>query len=210
MQKYLLAIASIIAASGCVTKPAISVKSTAPPPPPELLGHGTRLPTAEELAQEKAFDSRQVTQAIEKLSSADVHQRIVATETLSAYQTPESERQLSETLLNDDNAQVRQTAAQSLALFKDLSDPTLNALFKALRDDVEKNRQESLYTLLNFTLRLTTDNNKYRHILDIIRTELNSASLHPDIRRSLTAFIKDQEPVQNVIFSAPFGTQPDH
>ncbi len=168
------------------------------------------MPTAEELAQEKAFDSRQVTQAIEKLSSADVHQRIVATETLNAYQTPESERQLSDTLLNDDNAQVRQTAAQSLALFKNLSDPTISALFKALHDDVEKNRQESLYTLLSFTLRLTTDNNKYRHILDTIRTELNSTSLYPDIRRSLSAFIKDQEPVKNVIFSAPFGTPSGH
>lgn len=209
MQNYLLVIASIIA-TGCAAKQAIPVNSTVSPPPVELLGHGARLPTAEELAQEKTYDARQVARAIEKLDSADVHQRIVATETLNAYQTPESERQLSHILLNDGNAQVRQTAAQSLALFKGLSTPTINALFKALDDNAEKNRQESVRTLLNFTLRLTTDSGTYRQILGTIRTKLSSSSLHPDVHSSLTAFMKDQEPVSNVLFSAPVGIKSSH
>lgn len=171
------------------------------PPPLESLGHGARLPTAEELEQEKIFDARQVAQAIEKLNSADVHQRIVATETLNAYQIPAAEQQLSDTLLNDDNAQVRLAAAMSLILFKKLSDRTVNVLLKALHDKDRKTRQESLNALLNYTLRLNADDEKYRQIVKRLRQEIRYRKTYADIRDELKAFFNDRKPVKNVFFS---------
>jgi HEAT repeat. len=170
MKKYVLVIMTMLTVIllGCSSKqsnPQIEamtpIETAISPPPMELLGHGARLPTAEELEQEKIFDAQRVAQAIENLKSTDVHQRIVATETLNAYQTPESERQLADTLLSDDNAKVRQTAAQSLALFKVLSDCAVKGLFKALYDKDEQTRKESLDTLLSYIVRLGDSNDKF-------------------------------------------------
>ncbi len=172
-------------------------------PPTELLGQGARSPTAEELEQEKAFDAKQVASAIERLKSPDVHQRIVATETLNAYQTLESEQQLSDTMLHDQNAEVRQSAAQSLAFFKNLSDRTVDSLFKALQDKDRQTRKESLDTLLNYTLRISDNHDKFQRILKSLRTEVRSGRISQDVRSSVKAFLKDQEPVTNSALLPP-------
>lgn len=213
MQKYLLIIAitltvilSLIAfrlSSKQSTTNTTPIQATISFPPAELLGHGARLPTAEELEQEKAFDAKQVQSAIEQLKSPDVHQRIVAAETLNAYRIPESERQLSDTMLHDDNAQVRQTAAQSLALFKNLSDRTVNSLFKALHDKDQQTRRESLNTLLNYTLQISDNTGKFQQVLKKLRNEVRSAHISRKIRTELKAFIKDQEPVKNTFLLPP-------
>lgn len=168
--------------------------------PPELLGYGARLPTEEELKQEKAFTDERVRLAIEQLKSPDVHQRIVATETLNAYRTFESERQLSETMLRDDNAHVRQTAAQGLNLFQDLSERTVYSLFKALRDKDKQTSKESLNTLLNYTLRIS-DTGKFQKMLKKLQHEARANHKNPNICAELKAFIKDQEPIKNSSFT---------
>ncbi|TRX00915.1 HEAT repeat domain-containing protein [Candidatus Methylobacter oryzae] len=205
MKKYLLVIAASLAVIVPVVafrlspKPsntdATPVQSTITYPPIESLGHGARLPTAEELEQEKAFDARQAESAIQQLKSADVHRRIVATETLNAYQTPKSEQQLSDTMLHDQNAEVRQTAAQSLAFFKDLSDRTVDSLFKALHDKDRQPRKQSLDTLLNHALRISGNNDKFQRILKRLRNEIRSGRIDQDVRSDVNAFLKDQQPV---------------
>ncbi|MGZ5051898.1 MAG: hypothetical protein ACXWF8_00610 [Methylobacter sp.] len=170
--------------------------------PPELLGHGARLPTEEELKQEQAFIDERVRSAIEQLKSHDVHQRIVATETLNAYRTFESERQLSETMLHDDNAQVRQTAAQGLNLFQNLSEHTVYSLFKALRDKDKQTGKESLNTLLNYTLRIS-DTDKFQSMLKKLQHEARANHKNLSVRAELKAFIKDQEPIRNSNFTPP-------
>lgn len=205
MKKYLLVIAASLAVIVPVVafrlspKPsntdATPVQSTITYPPIESLGHGARLPTAEELEQEKAFDARQTESAIQQLKSADVHRRIVATETLNAYQTPKSEQQLSDTMLHDQNAEVRQTAAQSLAFFKDLSDRTVDSLFKALHDKDRQPRKQSLDTLLNHALRISGNNDKFQRILKRLRNEIRSGRIDQDVRNDVNAFLKDQQPV---------------
>lgn len=189
---------------------ATPVNTAIPPPPTELLGHGARSPSAEELEQEKAFDLKQVESAIEHLKSPDIHQRIVATETLNAYQIPESEQQLSDTLLHDDNAQVRQAAAQSLALFKSLSDRTANALLKALRDKDPQTRRESLNTLLNYIVRTNDNDDKFQQTLKRLQNEVRSRHLNQDVRASLKSFIKDQQPLKNSSLLPPAIEPSDH
>lgn len=212
MKKYLLVIAVSLAVILSVVAFRLSPKpsnTNATPvqsiiaPPPELLGHGARLPTAEELEQEKAFDAKQVESAIQQLNSTDVHQRIVATETLNAYPTPESERQLSDTMLHDRSAEVRQSAAQSLEFFKDLSDRTVDSLFKALHDKDRQTRKESLDTLLNHTLRISDNNGKFQRILKRLRNEIRSGRISQDVHGNIKAFLKDQEPVTNSAMFPP-------
>jgi HEAT repeat protein len=213
MQKFSLAIVAILAVVIVATAfhlyskhpntPLTPVKTSIPPPPVESLGHGARLPTAEELEQEKNYDAKQVELAIEKLKSSNVHQRIAATETLNAYQIPESERQLSETLLHDENAQVRQAAALSLYLFKELSDRTVDALLKALHDDDKQTRRESFNVLISYALRVNFNDNKFQGVLNKLRKKVRSRHLDQDIRSDLKRFIKDQEPVKNFSFGQP-------
>jgi HEAT repeat protein len=174
------------------------IKDTFYQPPAELLGHGARLPTAEELAQEKIFDSHQIELAIDKLKSVDVSERIAATETLNAYQLPKAEQQLGDVLLHDNNALVRQSAAQSLGLFKNLSDRTLGVLLKSLSDSDQKTCRESLNTLLSNTLRTSDNQDRFQKILGQLRKKANSRHVHHDIRLGLQAFLKDQEPIKSV------------
>lgn len=203
---FMLAVTSLIAACQSLSTQSEnsenSNQKTTFSLPPELLGHGARLPTEEELKQEKAFTDERVRSAIEQLKSPDTHQRIVATETLNAYRTFESERQLSETMLHDDNAQVRQTAAQGLNLFQDLSERTVYSLFKALRDKDKQTGKESLNTLLNYTLRIS-DTDKFQDMLKKLRHEARSNHKNLNVRAELKAFIKDQEPIRNSSFTPP-------
>lgn len=114
---------------------------------------------------------------------------------------PAAEQQLSDTLLNDDNARVRLAAAMSLILFKKLSDRTVNVLLKALHDKDRKTRQESLNALLNYTSHLNADDEKYRQIVKRLRQETRSRETCTDIRDELKAFFNDRKPVKNVFFS---------
>ncbi len=104
------------------------------PPPLEALGQGARLPTEQELKQEKKFNAQQEELAGQWLKSPNAHQRIIGAEQLSAYESSVSEQYLVHTLLHDAVPEVRKTAAQSLASFKNLSEHAVSALLEALSD----------------------------------------------------------------------------
>ena len=184
----------------------IPIKTTPDYIPSELLGHGARLPTPDELEQEKIYDNHQVDLAIKTLNSADVGQRIIATETLNAYQTPKSEQQLCDILLYDDDAHVRQSAAQSLYLFKILSNTAIKVLLKSIHDKDKKTRGESLNVLLSYALRIKGDNEKFEKILDKLHKKILYSHVHGDIRINLNEFIKDQKSINN-IFLSPLKVQ---
>lgn len=191
-------------ASLTVTAPVVHPKPVISFPPPELLGRGARLPTAIELEQEKIDNDKQVRIAIDKLKSPDSRLRIAATEQLNAYQTQASEQQLADTLTHDVNPEVRKSAALSLSYFSNLSDRTLNALLKTLNDDNEATRFAILNTLLAYSVRVNNTNpERFRMILGKLRNKARSRHLAKDVRVSLQAFIKDQEPVKNIFFPAP-------
>jgi hypothetical protein len=179
---------------------AIQPKPVVIPPPSEMLGQGARLPTAEELEQERLFNERQVELAAQWLKSTDVHQRIMGAEQLSAYESPESEQRLADTLRQDGAPEVRTVAAQSLALFKNLSDDTLDALLEALDDAHNGTRINALNTLLSYALLVSADTKKSGQLLAKLRKKARSSHLSKDVRESLQAFIKDQEPPTNAFF----------
>lgn len=171
------------------------------PPPIEALGQGARLPTAQELAQEKSFDAQQIELAGQWLKSTNAHQRIVGAEQLSAYESPVSEQYLVDTLRHDADPEVRNTAAQSLAAFKNLSDPTVNALLEALGDANKSTRIATLNTLFSYALLVNTDPKKTGQLVAKLQKKIRSDRLNKDVRDSLQAFIKDREPQANAFFS---------
>ena len=179
----------------------IQPKPVVVPPPLEMLGQGARFPTAEELEQEKNFNAQQVELAGQWLKSPDVHQRIMGAEQLSAYESPESEQRLTDALRQDAAPEVRIAAAQSLALFKKLSDSTVDALLKALDDADKGTRIATLNTLLTYAFLVNADTKKSGHLLAKLRKKVRSGHLNKDVRESLQAFIKDQEPPTNAFFS---------
>jgi hypothetical protein len=179
---------------------------TAIPPPLEALGQGARLPTAQELEQEKKFNAQQVELASRWLKSPDAHQRIIGAEQLSAYDTPESEQYLAATLHYDADPEVRKTAAQSLSSFKNFSDPTIEALLEALGDTNESTRIATLYTVFSYALVISPDPKKSRELLTKVRGKVRSGHLESDVRENLQTYIKAQEPQTNAFFSPPSQT----
>jgi len=178
------------------------------PPPFEALGQGARLPTAQELAQEKIFDAQQVELAVQWLKSPNAHQRIIGAEQLSAYESPISEQHLVDTLRHDADQEVRRTAAQSLSAFKKLSDHSVNTLLETLGDTNESTRIATLNALFSYALQLNADPKKTGQLLTKLRKKIRSGRLNKDVRDSLQAFIKDQEPPANAFFS-PLSSRPD-
>jgi len=171
------------------------------PPPLEALGHGARLPTAQELAQEKIFIARQVELAGRWLKSPNAHQRIIGAEQLSAYESPVSEQHLVDTLRHDADPEVRKAAAQSLSAFKNLSDATVSALLEALSDKNKGTRMATLNALFSYALQVNADAKKTGQLLTQLRKKLRSGHLNKGVRDSLQAFLKDQESPINAFFS---------
>lgn len=171
------------------------------PPPLEALGQGARLPTEQELEQEKKFNAQQKELAGQWLKSPNAQQRIIGAEQLSAYESPVSEQYLVRALLHDTVPEVRKSAAQSLASFKNLSDHTVNALLEALSDANKSTRIATLNTLLSYALLISADPKKSALLLARLREKLRFGHLNKDVRDSLQAFIKDQEPPTNAFFS---------
>ena len=171
------------------------------PPPVEALGQGARLPTEQELGQEKNFNAQQVELAGQWLKSPDAQQRIIGAEQLSAYESPISEQHLVDALRHDAVPEVRKTAAQSLSSFKNLSEHAVSALLKALGDSNESTRIATLNTLFSYALLISTDPKKSAQLLARLREKRRSGHLNNDVRNSLQAFIKDQEPPTNAFFS---------
>ena len=170
------------------------------PPPLEALGQGARLPTAQELEQEKKFNAQQEELAGHWLKSTDTQQRIIGAEQLSAFESPISEQRLADTLRHDAVPEVRKTAAQSLSSYKNLSDYAVSALLETLSDTDKSTRMAILNTLFSYALLINADTEKSRQLLAQLREKLRSGHLNNDVRDSLQAFIKDQEPPINAFF----------
>lgn len=175
------------------------------PPPLEALGQGARLPTAQELEQEKSFYAQQGELAGRWLKSPDTKQRIIGAEQLSAYESPLSEQHLVDALGHDAVPEVRKTATQSLSVYKNLSDHAVSALLKALEDANESVRIATLNTLLSYALLINTDTHKTSQLLAKLREKVRSGRLNNDVRNSLQTFIKDQEPPINAFLPQPLS-----
>lgn len=162
------------------------------PPPLEMLGHGVRMPTPEELENEARYDDMQVTQANIWLNSPQPAKRLSGAQQLSAFTTPEAEQILADTLTLDFDPAVRQAAAQSLAAFKKTTDKTLAALLAALEDDSEEVQAAALNTLLGIEARMVNGSADMKKFFAALAKKTKSRRVKGPIRDALISFMKDQ------------------
>ena len=172
-------------------------------PPIDSFGQGARAPTQDELEQEKKFDAKQVEKAAQHLKSADKYQRIAATEQLNAYQTVAAESYLVATLTHDSAAEVRQSAALSLSMYKHLSEAGFAALLTALTDVDSHTSQAALDTLIIFTTHQAGNEQLFKRLLAKLQKKAHSKRLNKERRASLQAFIDDQMPSTKVMSGPP-------
>lgn len=164
-------------------------------PPPELLGQGARPPTAEELAAEKAFDTQRIQQAAMWLKSPDIHQRLIGVQQLNAYQYPAAENLLIQVLRQDLDPAVRTGAAQSLGMFKQLGESSLQALLAALTDKHTPTAMAAMDTLLIYASRINFDTQAFPKLLEKLTQRLKAGHLDKRVKRGLEVFIVDQQTV---------------
>ena len=190
--------------------PTAEVNSATPvqfPMPIEMLGQGAKMPTPEELAKERQFDLQQIAQAAQWLNSHDVHQRIMGVEQLNAYQLPKAEDLLLQALRQDNEPEVRSAAAQSLGLFKTLSDQAIDQLILSLRDNAQQTRMAALDTLLSYATKVSMDNQHLAQITDKLTKSFESGQLDSQVSTVLKAFIDDQRPVNNAFLPHSQGAE---
>jgi hypothetical protein len=87
-----------------------------------------------------------------------------------------------------------------------LSDSTVSALLEALGDTNKGTRIATLNALFSYALVVNADAKKTGQLLTKLRKKMRSGHLNKDVRDSLQAFIKDQEPQANAFFS-PLSSQ---
>lgn len=204
-QCILLSVLSLSLTSSQIMQAVANTPSIPPityTPPLESLGQGARLPTPDELQQEKQFDQQQIAKAGEWLKSQDAHQRIVGAEQLNAYQYPAAEQLLLETLQADVEPTVRLAAAQSLGLFKVLSDQGIDKLMLALQDPDDATAKAALETLLGYGTRINMDKQRFPTLLAKLEQQIKAKPLRQELKVAVQYFLNDQKPVCN-----PFVTR---
>lgn len=162
-------------------------------PPLEILGQGARAPTLAELAQDAQFNAQQIALAKQRLDSKDLQLRLRGAEQLSAYPSPESEQILRVTLLQADVAQLRQTAARSLALFKQLSDATIDALVVSLSDKDVETRMAVFAALTGVVWMLQSEPERQQALLLKLQRRSLKSKLPRDVQQSLLALLADNQ-----------------
>ncbi len=171
-------------------------------PPMELLGHGARMPTPEELEDEAHFKDSQVARVSEWLNSPQAEKRLSGVEQLGAYATPESERILASTLLMDANAEVRRTAAQRLSRFKLPTDDTVAALLTALEDESEAVQMSALNTLQGILAKMQHGSPQATSLLASIEEIAAGRRSSVLARQAMLSLLKDQKTSSFPAFSA--------
>lgn len=193
--------------AGCASKlepiPNAATPASDPPaavvlaaPPLAMQGQGARAPTPAELEAEQQFTAQQIALAKQWIQSADPHQRIVGAEQLSAYEVPAAEALLLQTLLHTPDAALRQAAIASLAVYKNLAPATIDGLLKVLTHPEQSTQFVALNTLLQYGARVTLDAQKLQPLLQKMTQTLRTRHLAVAIKRGLTHFLEDNQPVQ--------------
>jgi hypothetical protein len=179
--------------------PTTAAATAVAPPPMESLGHGARMPTAEELEEEARYDEARVAEANTWLNSPQPDKRASGAEQLSAFPIPSAEMSLINTLKLDFDPGVRRAAAQSLSAFKQPTDNSVAALLAALADDSEEVQLAAFNTLLVVAGKTENASPRFKNIISGMKSHTSSRHMKNSTRKAVRAFLKDQE-------SPKFGT----
>lgn len=179
---------------------AVSTPAVPQPAPPPAAVQPPVQGVSPDFAQED-FDSEeddaqiekeQVDAALAQLSSPEVAQRVEGAEQLGAYPTKEAEQALTQALIGDSEAEVRNTAAQSLGYVEKPTEATLSALFGALEDQNEDVRGSALSTLEDFMLGSEEGSKRYKKIQSGLQSKVDSRSVPEDTRTAIREILEDQ------------------
>lgn len=175
--------------------PAVSppqpVAPTVPLQPPAPVITDLPPPESESDEEEAATEKEQVDAALAQLASPEAEQRIEGAEQLGAYPTKEAEQALTQALSGDTDAEVRNTAAQSLGYVEKPTDATLAALFGALEDQNEDVRGSALSSLEDFLLGSDEGSKRYKKLLAGLQARLDSRSVSEDTRTAIRDILQD-------------------
>lgn len=136
-------------------------------------------------------EKEQVDAALAQLRSADAEQRIDGAEQLGAYPTREAEQALAQTLMADSDAEVRNTAAQSLGYVEKPTEATLTALFSALEDANEEVRGSALSTLEDVMLGSEEGSKLYGRIQAGLKAKIDARSVPEDTRAGIREILEE-------------------
>lgn len=141
---------------------------------------------------EEQTEKDQVQAALKQINSPDPKQRVEGAEQLGAYPTKDAEIALQQLLSSDTDAEVRNTAAQSLGYVDKPTVSTLEGLLSALEDQNEDVRLSALSTLEDFMLSTEEGSKQYNKILIGLKSQANARSVPEDTRQAIHDIINDQ------------------
>ena len=158
----------------------------------ELPSQATNFTPEENLVGDSRYDDEQVSTASEWLNSPEAEQRKIGTEQLSAYPTPESEQLLANTLSSDFDPEVRRTAAQGLAAFREPSEGTSSSLLAALQDDDENVQLSAFNTLLVYMNRFEYNSTRMKSLITSLKNSASSHNTKATTKMAIRTFLSDQ------------------
>lgn len=144
--------------------------------------------------EEEETEEAQVAQARVWLESLNPEERVQGAEQLAAYPTREAEKLLVHALVNDAEAEVRNTAAMSLGYVEKPSEETIHALLAAVEDADEEVSINALSTLEDYLLNEEEGSPGYKKLLGQLKSKAHSHSLSQETRETLKGILEDLHP----------------
>jgi HEAT repeat protein len=132
-------------------------------------------------------DPAQANKTLELINSSQKEERGAAIQQLGAYPNQASETVLTQLLVTDQDASVRNAAALSLGIIYKPKDATIHALIDAVQDESEEVRFTALATLENFILHEEDHSEK----ATAIKLELESIALNASVSDVIKEAIKE-------------------
>ena len=145
--------------------------------------------SADTIAEDRRVVGDQVASALIWLERAEIKMRVEGAEQLGAYPTTEAERALIAHLRNDLSAEVRIAAANSLGFFNAPSEPSTQALVRALEDHNADVGAAALSTLEIVLQAAESDPGRARQLHKKIRQAVRSRKMDTEIREQLRSLL---------------------
>lgn len=172
------------------SKPADTSVKELPPPP---VSPDEEVLAPDEMAEDEQLEKEQIAAAMAQLNGSNQEERVEAVEQLGSYPNAETETTLSQLLIADPNAEVRNAAALSLGSLDEPSDATVAALLSALEDASEDVRFSALSTLEDYLLGQEEDSPNYRRIHEGLSARVTARNLSEDLRDAITEILREPQ-----------------
>ena len=131
----------------------------------------------------------QETEMIELINSPQTTERVAVIESLGANPNQASETLLTQQLVTDSDASVRNAAARSLGIINMPSDATIQALLKALEDESKIVRLTALSTLQIYVLQEESYSERASTLKFLLESKVLSNHVSKEIKQAITEIL---------------------